>query len=83
MSNDGTSVRFSGTAPLSACAQPGYVHGLSYDEMAAVPGLLAKHAPWATCAADPATCGDLRWKLACVPFERRAELAPGVTYLNM
>jgi len=83
LSDDGTSVRFSGASPKSACAQPGYVPGLSYQEMAAVPGLLEKYAPWDLCAADPAACGDLTWKFACVPYERRAELAPGVTYLNL
>ena len=81
VSANGSSVSFSGSSPLKPCGA-GHVHGLSFEEMAAA-DLLGAFEPWAPCADNHAACSDLAWKVACVPVERRAELAPGVTYLDV
>jgi hypothetical protein len=59
------------------------VQGLSCAEMVTVPGLLEKYAPWAVCIDKPAACRALEWQVSCFPFERHAELAPGVTYFKV
>lgn len=83
MSQDGVSVHFSGSTLLPPCVEEGHVQGLSYAEVVAVPGLLEKYAPWAACIDDPAACRAHDWEILCLPFDRRAELAPGITYLRV